>query len=126
MLEFLQHTVKDEGGWSGWWSGYGQWCWGCAEPGWKRVVKSHEGWDLCLCGVGGGVDGSGGCGGVDGSSESSVVDDSGGSIVYRRGGGGLYRGGWYFGVGWDFYGGGGGRSGTGGGMCCEASPVLCE
>ena len=39
---------------------------------------------------------------------------------------GLYRSGWYFGVAWGFCGRGGRRSGTGGGMCCEASLVVCK
>ena len=94
-----------------------------------------------MCGSGGGgVDGigGGGGGGVDGTIGSSGVGDSGenierivcksgeggGSIVYRSGGGGLYKSGWYYGVGWSFCGGGGWRSETGGGMCCEGSPVV--
>ena len=48
---------------------------GCAEPGWGRDVKFHEGRDFCLC-SGGGVDGSGESGGVDVSSGSSGVEDS--------------------------------------------------
>ena len=112
-----------------------------------RDVEFHEGRDLCLCGGGGGggssggnvgdIDGSGGGGGVDDSGGSMNVGDSGesivyrsggggGGIVYRSGGGGLYRNGWYFDVGWGFHRGGGGRSGTGVGVCCEASPVVCE
>ena len=77
------------------------------EPGWEGDVEFHEVWDLCLCGGGGGVDGSGGGGGVGGSSGSSGVGHSaesierilyrsgggGMNIVHRSGGGGLYRSG---------------------------------
>ena len=79
-----------------------------------------------MCGGGCDVDGSCGGGDVDGSDGSSGVGDSGWSIVYRYDGGGLYRSGWYFDVGWGFCGGGGVRSGTGGGVCCEASPAVCK
>ena len=88
-------------------------------------------------GGGGRVNGSADGGGVDDSSESSGVGDTGESLVYRSGGGGVnivYRSvggglcwsGWYFGIGWDFHGRSAGRSGTGGAVCCEASPVLCK
>ena len=40
----------------------------------------HEGWDLCLCG---------GSGGIDGSGENSGVGDGGESGLYRSGGGGM-------------------------------------
>ena len=55
-------------------------------------VEFHEGWDLFLCGSGGGgsgVDGSGG--GIGDSGGSSGVGDSSENIekiVYRSGGGG--------------------------------------
>ena len=52
------------------------------EPAWKRDVEFHEGWDLCLCGGGGGsdVDSSGGGVGVGGSGGSCGVGESGESV----------------------------------------------
>ena len=47
-------------------------------------------------------------------------------VVYRCVGGGLYRSASYYGVRWNFCGVGGGRSGTGGRVCCEASPVVFQ
>ena len=83
-------------------------------------------------GGGGGVDGSDGGGGVDGSGWNSGVGNGGDSVVYRSGGGRrsvggvLCRSGWYFGIRWDFHGEGGGRSGTYGGVCCEARCEACS
>ena len=57
-------------------------------------VEFHGGWDVCLCGGGGGgVDGSSRAGDSSESIKSIVYRSGrgGGSIVYRSIGDGLYR-----------------------------------
>ena len=57
----------------------------------RRYIEFYKGWDLCLCGSGGGgIDGGNGDSGV-GDSGESIMHRSGGSVVYRIGGGGLCR-----------------------------------
>ena len=60
-----------------------------------RDVEFHKGWDLCLCGSGGGVGGLMVVIGlvlmvvVGGEGGESIVHRSGGSVVYRSSGGEL-------------------------------------
>ena len=77
MLEFLQRAGRMSDGGVGDDRGMVNDVEGVRSLG-RREFNFHEGWDLCLCGSGGGVDGSSGSSGVDGS------------VVYRSSGGGLF------------------------------------
>ena len=46
LLKFMQHLLKDEGGWGGGWQryGYGTWTYGLhTKPRWETDVEIHEG-----------------------------------------------------------------------------------